>query len=100
MLLANKEAALIVLDTLNFVAFNPPQNNNSIAVRRRMLMAKIDQQIQLAANKGYTPTRHKWVVDDEDKQTKVEVAKRWRTGSVDGKTNLVVRYGSKLLEFS
>ena len=77
-----------VLDTLNFVAFNPLQNNNSIAVRRRKLMAKIDEQIQLATNKDYTPTQHKWVTDDEGKQTKVKVAKRvkcWWTASVDDK---------------
>ena len=53
MLLANKEAVMTVLDTLNFVAFNPLQNNNPIAVRRRKLIAKIDEQIQLAANKDY-----------------------------------------------
>jgi hypothetical protein len=52
MLLANKEAVMTVLDTLNFVAFNPLQNNNPIAVRRRKLIAKIDEQIQLAANKA------------------------------------------------
>jgi hypothetical protein len=100
MLRANKEAVMTVLDTLNFVAFNPLQNNNPIAVRRRKLMAKIDEQIQLATNKDYTPTQHKWVTDDEGKQTKVEVAKRWWMASVDGKINLVVRYGSKPLEFS
>jgi len=43
MLLANKEAVMIVLDTLNFVAFNPLRNNNPIAVRRRNLIAKIDE---------------------------------------------------------
>ena len=32
MLLANKEAVMTMLDILNFVAFNPLQNNNSIAV--------------------------------------------------------------------
>ena len=42
---------MTVLDTLNFVAFNPLQNNSPIAVRRRKLIAKIDEQIQLAANK-------------------------------------------------
>jgi hypothetical protein len=42
---------MTVLDTLNFVAFNPLANNNSIAIRRRKLMAKIDEQIQLATNK-------------------------------------------------
>jgi hypothetical protein len=103
MLLANKEAVMTVLDTLNFVAFNPLANNNPIAIRRRKLMAKIDIQIQLATNKDYTSTQHKWVNDDEGKQTKVEVAKRakrWWAASVDGKINLVVRYGSKPLEFA
>jgi len=50
---------MTVLDTLNFVAFNPLQSNNSIAFRRRKLIAKIDEQIQLAANKDYTPAQHK-----------------------------------------
>jgi len=103
MLLANKEAVMTVLDTLNFVAFNPLQNNNPTAVRRRKLMAKIDVKIQPATNKDYTPKQHKWVTDDEGKQIKVEVAKRvkrWWTASVDGKNKLVVRYGSKPLEFA
>jgi len=65
-----------VLDTLNFVVFNPLQNNNPIAVRRRKLMAKINEQIQLATNNDYTPMQHKWVTDEQGKQTKVEVAKR------------------------
>ena len=94
---------MTVLDTLNFVAFNPLQNNNPIAVRHRKLIAKIDEQIQLAANKDYTPTQLKWVTDEHGNQRKVEVAKRvkrWWTASVDGKINLVVRYGSKPLEFA
>jgi len=103
MLLANEEAVMTVLDTLNFVAFNPLQNNNPIDLRRRKLITKIDEQIQLSTNKDYMPTLHKWVTDDEGKQTKVEVAKRvkrWWTASVDGKINLIVRYGSKPLEFA
>ena len=75
---------MTVLDTLNFVAFNPLQNNNPIAIRRRKLIAKIDEQIQLAANKDYTPTQHKWVTDEHGNQRKVEVAKRvkrWWTAS-------------------
>ena len=103
MLLANKEAVMTVVDTLNFVGFNPLQNNNSIAVRRRKLIVKIDEQIQLAAHKDYIPMQRKWVTDEHDNQGKVEVAKRvkhWWTASVDGKINLVVRYGSKSLEFA
>jgi len=88
---------------VNFFAFNPVQNNNPIAVLRRKLIAGIDEQIQLAANKDYTPTQHTWVTDEDGNQRKVEVAKRvkrWWTASVDGKINLVVRYGSKPLEFA
>ena len=94
---------MTVLDTPNFVAFNPLANNNPIAVRRRKLVAKIDEQIQLAAIKDYTPTQHKWFTDEDGHQRKVEVpkrVKRWWTASVDGKINLVVRYGSKPLEFA
>ena len=94
---------MTVLDTLNFVAFNPLQNNNPIAVRRRKLIAKIDEQIQLAANNDYTPTQHKWVSDENGNQHKIEVpkcVKRWWTATVDGTIDLVVRYGSKPLEFA
>ena len=47
---------MIVLNTLNFFAFNPLQKNNPVAVRRSKLTSKIDEQIQLAANKDPTPT--------------------------------------------
>ncbi len=93
---------MTVLDTLNFVAFKPFANTNPIAVRRK-LIAKIDEQILLAVNKDYTPTQHKWITDEHGNQRKVEVAKRvkrWWTSSVDGKINLVVRYGSKPLELA
>lgn len=65
------------------------------------MILKIDEQIQRAANRGYAPTQHKWVFDEDGNQRKVEVAKgvkRWWTASVDGNINLVVRYGSKPLE--
>ena len=94
---------MTVLDTLNFVAFKPLANNNPIAIRRRKLIAKIDEQLQLASDKDYTPTQHKWITDADGNQKKVEVAKRvkrWWTASVDGKINLVVRYGRKPLEFA
>ena len=41
---------MILIYKLNFVAFNPPQNNNSMVVRRRKLMAKIDKPIQLSTD--------------------------------------------------
>ena len=94
---------MTVLNTLNFVAFNPLQNNNLSAVRHRKLIAKIDEQIQLVANQDCTTTQHKLITDEHGNQRKVEVAKRvkrWWTASLDGKINLEVRYGSKPLEFA
>ena len=58
---------MTILNKLNFVAFNPLQNNNPIAVRRRKLIVKIDEQIHPATNKDYTPTQHKWVTDEQGK---------------------------------
>ena len=83
---------MTVLDKLTFVAFNPLQNNNPIAVRCRKLIAKIYEQIQLASNKDYTPTQHKWVTDEHGNQHKVEVpkrVKRWWLQSSDGKINAI-----------
>ena len=55
---------MAVLDSLNLVAFNLNQNNSTITVRRRKLIAKIIEQIQLVANKDYTPTQYKWVPEE------------------------------------
>ena len=51
----------------------------------------------------FTPAQHKWLTDEQGKQTKFEVAKRvkpWWVASVYGKINLVVHYRSKPLEFA
>ena len=77
-----------MLGTLNFVAFAPAASSNLLITRRKKLLSKIDEQIELASNSNYTPTQHKWVTDAEGNQKKVEVAKRvkrWWTASVDGK---------------
>jgi len=94
---------MTVLDKLNFVAFKPLANNNPVAVRRRKLIAKIEEQLLLAGDDDYTPTKTKWLTDSDGSQKKVEVpkrVKRWWAKSADGKVNLVVRYGSKPLEFA
>ncbi len=103
MLLANLWAGNNVPGKTDLRWIYPIPKHQPNAGRRPQVDGKIDDQIQLATNKDYTPTQHKWVTDDEGKQTKVEVAKRvkrWWTASVDGKINLVVRYGSKPLEFA
>jgi hypothetical protein len=44
-----------------------------------------------------------WVRNEDGTERKLEIPKRlrlWWTASVDGKINLVIRYGSKPLEFA
>ncbi len=94
---------MTVLNTLNFVTFKPLAKNNAVAIRRRKLIAKIEEQIQLAKDRSYSPKKHKWITVSDGNQRKVEVPKRlkrWWVQSSDGKLNLVIRYGSKPLEFA
>ena len=81
MLLANKEAVMTVLDTLNVVVFNPLQNTTPIGICRRKLIAKIDEKIQLAANKDFTPIRPQPPLpnqqDDRDKRRAIAKSGRF-----------------------
>jgi hypothetical protein len=52
--------------------FKPLHNNNPIAMRRRKLVAKIDKQIQLAANKDYITMQHMVVTDSEVAKRKLK----------------------------
>lgn len=93
---------MTVLNSLKFVSYSPT-NNTVEATRRRKLITKIDEQLALAANADYQPTKIKRVKDAEGNIEKVEVAKRikrWWSSTADGKINLTVRYGSKPIEFA
>ena len=92
-----------VLNSLKLVSFSPINNTSPEAARRRKLIAKIDEQLALAANPDYQPTKSKRVKDEDGNVQKVEVKKRikcWWSAAADGKINLTVRYGSKAIEFA
>ncbi len=94
---------MTVLNSLKLVSFSPANNNTTEATRRRKLVAKIEEQLALAANADYQPTTIKRVKDADGNVEKVEVAKRikrWWSATADGKVNLTVRYGSKPIEFA
>ena len=94
---------MTILNTLNFVSFSAASNSDPIVARRSKLIAKIEEQIQLANDPNYLPIKTKWITDAEGNQRKIDVPKRikrWWTKSINGHINLVVRYGSKPLEFS
>ena len=94
---------MTVLNSLKLVSYAPANNNTVEATRRRNLVAKIDEQLALAANADQQPTKIKRVKDAEGIVEKVEVAKRikrWWSATADGKINLTIRYGSKPIEFA
>ena len=94
---------MTVLSSFKFVSYQPNNNSSAEATRRRKLVAKIEEQLELAANADYQPTKIKRVKDADGNVERVEVAKRvkrWWSATADGKINLTVRYGSKPIEFT
>ena len=92
-----------VLNSFELVSYQPINNSSTEAVRRRKLIVKIDEQLALAANADYQPTKIKRVKNADGIVEKVQVAKRikrWWSATADGKVNLTIRYGSKPIEFA
>ena len=90
------------LNSHKLTLYEPTNRNNSFLKRRRKLIAKIDEQIFLATNSNYKPTKIKWVHNENGTERKLEIPKRvrrWWTEIVGGTVLLTVRYGNKLIEF-
>jgi hypothetical protein len=94
---------MTILSTLKLVEFKPQNAGGRIQGRRRKLAEKIDQQIQLASDASYRPTKFIWVKDENGLEQRREVPKRikrWWVTNVDGTAQLTIRYGSKALELA
>lgn len=92
-----------ILNSLKLVQHNPQSANDPVVNRRNKLVTKIDEQIALATDSEFSPTKTKWVTDEDGAQKKVEYAKRvkrWWNNAADGSVLLTVRYGSKPLELA
>lgn len=91
------------ISTLKLTEYKPQQVNGGIFARRRKLLDKLEQQIQLATNPDYAPSKTVWVQGEDGIERKVEVAKRvkrWWVENLDGTVTLTVRYGSKPIELA
>ena len=94
---------MTILNTLKLVEFKPHNAGGRIQTRRRKLAEKIDQQIMLANDAAYHPTKLVWVKDENGSEQRREVpkrVKRWWIQNVDGTVQLTIRYGSKALELA
>jgi hypothetical protein len=94
---------MTVLTKLNLVAYERESARDPKIQRRKKLIAKIDEQIQLATDPNFQPTKTKWVKDEFGSDQKVTVpkrVKRWWNENLDGTVILTIRYGSKPLELA
>ena len=92
---------MALLKSLKLSPYNPTNRNNSFLKRRRKLIAKIDEQILLATDSNYKPTKIKWVQNEDGTERKLEIPKRvrrWWCEQQGGTILLTIRYGNKVIE--
>ena len=92
---------MALLKSLKLSPYNPTNRNNSFLKRRRKLIAKIDEQILIATDSNYKPTKIKWVQNEDGTERKLEIPKRvrrWWTEQQGGTVLLTIRYGNKVIE--
>ena len=88
---------------MNFVAYERESARDPKILRRKKLIAKIEEQIQLASDPQFQPVKTKWIKDEYGSDQKVTVpkrVKRWCHENLDGTVVLTIRYGRKPLEFA
>jgi len=94
------ERRIVMLKLLKLVS-NKRYSNNSFLKRRRKLIAKIDEQILIATDSNYKPTKIKWVRNEDGSERKLEIPKRlrrWWCEQQGGTILLTIRYGNKVIE--
>jgi hypothetical protein len=80
---------------------NKRYSNNAFLKRKSKLIANIDEQILLATDSNYKPTKIKWVRNEDGTERKLEIPKRirrWWTEQLGGTILLTIRYGKKVIE--
>ena len=93
---------MALLKSHKLTLYKRTNRNNSFLKRRRKLIAKIDEQILLATDFNYKPTKIKWVQNEDGTERKLEIPKRvrrWWTENIGGTFLLTIRYGNKVIEF-
>jgi hypothetical protein len=93
---------MVLLNSLKLTPYEATNPSNSFLKRRRKLIAKIDEQILLATDSNYKPTKIKWVRNEDGTERKLEIPKRvrrWWTENIGGTIMLTIRYGNKVIEF-
>ena len=92
-----------LLKTLKLVKYERTGQIDAVELRRHKLIVKINEQIDLATNANTKVSERFVVKDNEGDEKEISVEKRvlrwWQIG-MNGKINLTIRYGSRLLQFA
>ena len=91
------------LNQIELSTYKPNTQKSPTARRREKLAFKLEEQLKLASDSTYQPTKIVWNTDSDGNQHKLEQPKRikrWWIEHTDGSVQLTVRYGSKPLEFA
>ncbi len=92
---------MTLINSLKLNSYKPTNHKNSFLKRRRKLIPKIDEQILLATDPNYKPTKIKWVRNEDGTERKLERPKRvrcWWTEQLGATILLTIRYGNKVLD--
>ena len=92
---------MALLKSLKLSPYNPTNRNNSFLKRRRKLIPKIEEQILIATDSNYKPTKIKWIHNEDGTERKLEIPKRvrrWWAEQLGGTILLTIRYGNKVIE--
>jgi len=92
---------MALLNSHKLTLYKRTNRNNSFLKRRRKLIAKIDEQILIATDSNYRPTKTKWVHNEDGTERKLEIPKRirrWWCEQQGGTILLTIRYGNKVIE--
>ncbi|KAF0282282.1 DUF6641 family protein [Spiribacter roseus] len=93
---------MTVLNTLTFAKYTVANDADPVTKRRNKLLQKIDEQILLATDDTYTPTKRVCTTDAAGNTRTIDKpkrVKRWWSVQTDGKVLLTVRYGARAIEF-
>ena len=92
---------MALLNSYKLRLYERTNRNNSFLKRRRKVIAKIDEQILIATDSNYRPTKTKWVHNEDGSERKLEIPKRirrWWCEQQGGTILLTIRYGNKVIE--
>ena len=91
------------IQTVKLAEYKPGSVRSPVARRRQKLALKVEEQIKLAIDSTYRPTKIAWSKTADGTEHKIEQPKRikrWWVEAADGTVQLTVRYGSKPLELA